>query len=109
VWTLRGKSRVHRLGRLWEEWEKAGVHLVEDGWKTPSGLAVFTDSGTYAPTFLVGSWTDSAGVKHVFLTDGYAATARRCRRPAWLTSSTCTARCRSSRRASSCPETSRGG
>src|SRR5206468_2429610 len=21
VWTLRGKSRVHRLGRLWEEWE----------------------------------------------------------------------------------------
>jgi len=75
VWTLRGKSRVHRLGRLWEEWEKAGVHLVEDGWKTPSGLAVFTDSGTYAPTFLVGSWTDSAGLRHVFLTDGYAATA----------------------------------
>jgi hypothetical protein len=75
VWTLRGKSRVHRLGRLWEEWEKAGVHLVEDGWKTPSGLAVFTDSGTYAPTFLVGGWTDSAGVTHVFLTDGYAATA----------------------------------
>jgi hypothetical protein len=75
VWTLRGKSRVHRLGRLWEEWEKAGVHLVEDGWKAPSGLAVFTDSGTYAPTFLVGSWTDSAGVTHVFLTDGYAATA----------------------------------
>ena len=75
VWTLRGKSRVHRLGRLWEEWEKAGVHLVEDGWKTPSGFAVFTDSGTYAPTFLVGSWTDSVGVRHVFLTDGYAATA----------------------------------
>jgi hypothetical protein len=75
VWTLRGKSRVHRLGRLWEEWEKAGVHLVEDGWQTPSGLAVFTDSGTYAPTFLVGSWTDSAGATHVFLTDGYAATA----------------------------------
>src|SRR5262245_52357034 len=75
VWTLRGKSRVHRLARLWEEWEKEGVHLVEDGWKTPSGLAVFTDSGTYAPTFLVGSWTHSAGATHVFLTDGYAATA----------------------------------
>ena len=74
VWTLRGKSRVHRLGRLWEEWEKAGVHLVEDGWKAPSGLAVFTDSGTYAPTFLVGSWTDG-GATHVFLCDGYAATA----------------------------------
>ena len=74
VWTLRGKSRVHRLGRLWAEWEKAGVHLVEDGWKAPSGLAVFTDSGTYAPTFLVGSWTDG-GATHVFLCDGYAATA----------------------------------
>jgi len=75
VWTLRGKSRVHRLGRLWEEWEKAGVHLVEDGWKVPSGLAVFTDSGTYAPTFLVGSWRDAAQATHVFLCDGYAATA----------------------------------
>jgi hypothetical protein len=75
VWTLRGKSRVHRLGRLWEEWEKAGVHLVEDGWKAPSGLAVFTDSGTYAPTFLVGSWKDAGGATHVFLCDGYAATA----------------------------------
>jgi hypothetical protein len=75
VWTLRGKSRVHRLGKLWEEWEKAGVHLVEDGWKAPSGLAVFTDSGTYAPTFLVGSWNDAAGAPHVFLCDGYAATA----------------------------------
>jgi hypothetical protein len=75
VWTLRGKSRVHRLGRLWEEWEKVGVHLVEDGWKAPSGLAVFTDSGTYAPTFLVGAWKDAAGATHVFLCDGYAATA----------------------------------
>jgi hypothetical protein len=75
VWTLRGRSRIHRLGRLWDEWEKAGVHLVEDGWKAPSGLAVFTDSGTYAPTFLVGSWKDGAGVSHVFLCDGYAATA----------------------------------
>jgi hypothetical protein len=75
VWTLRGKSRVHRLGKLWEEWERVGVHLVDDGWKAPSGLAVFTDSGTYAPTFLVGSWRDAAGATHVFLCDGYAATA----------------------------------
>ena len=75
VWTLRGKSRVHRLGRLWEEWEKLGVHLVEDGWRAPSGLPVFTDSGTYAPTFLVGSWRDDAQAIHVFLCDGYAATA----------------------------------
>jgi hypothetical protein len=75
VWTLRGKSRVARLGKLWEEWRGLGVHLVEDGWKAPSGLEVFTDSGTYAPTFLVGSWKDAAGATHVFLCDGYAATA----------------------------------
>ena len=75
VWTLRGQSRVARLGRLWEEWETLGVHLVEDGWKAPSGLPVFTDSGTYAPIFLVGSWRDDAQALHVFLCDGYAATA----------------------------------
>ncbi len=75
VWTLRGKSRVGRLGKLWEEWQGLGVHLVEDGWKAPSGLPVFTDSGTYAPTFLVGSWKDAAGAAHCFLCDGYAATA----------------------------------
>ena len=75
VWTLRGKSRVGRLGKLWEEWKGLGAHLVEDGWKAPSGIEVFTDSGTYAPTFLVGSWKDGAGKTHVFLCDGYAATA----------------------------------
>jgi hypothetical protein len=66
---------VGRLGKLWEEWKGLGAHLVEDGWKTPSGIEVFTDSGTYAPTFLVGSWKDASGAPHVFLCDGYAATA----------------------------------
>jgi hypothetical protein len=75
VWTLQGKSRVGRLGKLWEEWKALGVHLVPDGWKAPSGIEVFTDSGTYAPTFLVGSWKDPSGATHVFLCDGYAATA----------------------------------
>ncbi len=75
VWTLRGKSRVGRLGKLWDEWKALGAHLVEDGWKSPAGIEVFTDSGTYAPSFLVGSWKDAAGATHVFLCDGYAATA----------------------------------
>lgn len=75
VWTLRGKSRVHRLGQLWEEWKALGVHLVEDGWKAPTGIEVFTDSGSYAPTFLVGTWEDGEGATHLFLCDGYAATA----------------------------------
>lgn len=75
VWTLQGKSRAQRLGHLWEEWKGLGVHLVEDGWVAPSGLPVFTDSGTYAPTCLVRCWEDGSGASHVFLCDGYAATA----------------------------------
>ena len=75
VWTLRGKTRAPRIGKLWAEWEAVGAHLVDDGWKTPAGIAVFTDSGTYAPTFLVKSWQDEAGATHMFLVDGYAATA----------------------------------
>ncbi len=75
VWTLSGKPRQVRLGKLWDEWRALGVHLVEDGWVAPTGIPVFTDSGTYAPTFLVKSWLDKAGERHVFLCDGYAATA----------------------------------
>ena len=74
VWTLRGKSRETRLRPLWNEWTALGVNLVDDEWKTPAGFAVFTDSGTYAPTFLVGSF-QSNGQTHVFLCDGYAASA----------------------------------
>jgi hypothetical protein len=75
VWTLRGRSREKRLSRLWEEWRSLGAHLVEDGWAPPTGVPAFTTSGTYAPTYLVGSWTDDAGAPHVFLCDGYAASA----------------------------------
>lgn len=75
VWTLSGKSRAGRLGGLWAEWKALGAHLVEDGWIAPTGLPVFTDSGTYAPTQMVKCWKDASGEDHVFLCDGYAATA----------------------------------
>jgi hypothetical protein len=75
VWTLAGKSRRKRLSRLWDAWRGLGVHLVEDGWTGPSGVPAFVESGTYAPTYLVGSWTDEGGAPHVFLCDGYAASA----------------------------------
>ena len=75
VWTLGGKSREARLGRLWAEWRELGVHLVEDGWTTPAGAAAFNESGTYAPTYLVGAWKGREGEPHVFLCDGYAASA----------------------------------
>ena len=75
VWTLRGRSRRTRLERLWNEWRDLGVHLVEDGWTAPTGEPVFTESGTYAPAHLVGSWSDDDGATHVFLCDGYAASA----------------------------------
>jgi len=75
VWTLRGKSRIPRIGGLWKEWQDLGVHLVDEGWKLPTGMEVFTDSGTYAPTYKIGTWTDDAGKTHLFLCDGYAASA----------------------------------
>ena len=75
VWTLGGPTREPRIGKLWEEWRSAGAHLVGDGWQLPSGHAAFTDSGTYAPTFLVGPYRDAHGETHLFLTDGYAASA----------------------------------
>src|SRR5437016_844269 len=44
VWTLRGKSRAARLQTLWDEWSEVGAHVIDDGWKAPSGIEVFTDS-----------------------------------------------------------------
>lgn len=76
VWTLRGSSREKRIGTLWDSWRALGVHLVEDGWEVPgSGMGAFTSSGTYAPTYRVGAFTDSEGCPHVLLCDGYAASA----------------------------------
>lgn len=75
VWTLQGKSRLHRIGDIWDQWEKAGVHLVDDTWVLPTGMHPFTDSGTYAPTFAVNTWKDENGAIHLFLVDGYAASA----------------------------------
>lgn len=75
VWTLAGKSREHRIGMLWDEWRALGVHLVEDGWTLPGGGPAFTESGTYAPTYSIGSWTGEGGNRHLFIVDGYAASA----------------------------------
>ncbi|MGA2260864.1 MAG: hypothetical protein ABSH28_05455 [Acidobacteriota bacterium] len=75
VWTLRGKSRAHRIGKIWAEWQALGADLIDDGWELPNGQKAFTDSGTYAPTFRVGTWQDVNGETHLFMVDGYAASA----------------------------------
>lgn len=76
VWTLGGPSREGRLGRLWQTWRELGAHVVEDGWIfPPTGQPVFTESGTYAPTFRVGRFHDEEGRAHLFILDGYAASA----------------------------------
>ncbi len=75
VWTLGGKSRVARIGSLWQTWRDLGIHVVEDGWTLPTGLKAFTDSGTYAPTYGIGTWRDEAGDLHLLFCDGYAASA----------------------------------
>lgn len=76
VWTLAGPSREKRLGSLWDEWRALGVHLIEDGWPLPeTAMGAFTESGTYAPSYRVGTWHDEEGYIHVFIVDGYAASA----------------------------------
>jgi len=76
VWTLGGVSREQRIGTLWEAWRSLGAHLIEDGWEIPgTGLPAFTESGTYAPVFKVGTFEDEEGATHVLICDGYAATA----------------------------------
>ncbi len=75
VWTLRGKSRTHRIGKIWNEWQELGADLIDEGWQLPNGHSAFTDSGTYAPTFRVGAWKDDAGDTHMLIVDGYAASA----------------------------------
>jgi hypothetical protein len=76
VWTLGGSSREARLSELWQEWRQLGVHLVEDDWPMPgTGLGVFTESGTYAPTFRVGPYQGDDGERHLFICDGYSASA----------------------------------
>ncbi|MBE3135426.1 MAG: hypothetical protein IMZ55_18320 [Acidobacteria bacterium] len=75
VWTLGGKSRVPRIGGLWKVWQNEGVHIVEDGWRLPTGFEVFTESGTYAPTYSIGTWKGADGQTHLFFCDGYAASA----------------------------------
>ncbi len=76
VWTLGGDSRAPRLGSLWKAWEDLGAHLIEDGWTIPqTGMPTFTESGTYAPSFRVGPFTDSSGRPHLIIADGYAASA----------------------------------
>ncbi len=75
VWTLRGRNRKGRLGSLWKEYRELGVHLVEDGWILPSGMEAFTESGTYAPVYQVGTWLDEDRKIHMFIVDGYSASA----------------------------------
>jgi hypothetical protein len=75
VWTLGGRSREARIASLWQEWKAAGAHVVEDGWTLPNGMAAFNESGTYAPTYRVGPYRDAEGNTHVFVCDGYAASA----------------------------------
>jgi hypothetical protein len=76
VWTLTGEARRERIEKIWDQWRTAGAHLIDDNWTLPTGIAPFTDSGTYAPTFAVKTWTDDdTDDIHLLVVDGYAASA----------------------------------
>jgi hypothetical protein len=74
VWTLGGPSRAKRISGLWKEWKDVGAHIVDDDFVMPTGIHAFVESGTYTPTFHVGTW-EQEGQTHLFLVDGYAASA----------------------------------
>jgi hypothetical protein len=74
IWTLGGKSREMRISDLWKEWAALGAHVVEDNFPLPTGIPAFNESGTYAPTYHIGPY-EQDGVRHLFLCDGYAASA----------------------------------
>jgi len=75
IWTLQGKTREPRIGNLWKEWQELGVHIIQDDWVMPSGYNAFTDSGTYAPTYMIKTWKDEKNETHLLILDGYAASA----------------------------------
>ncbi len=75
VWTLQGESRKPRIEKIWKEWMDTGAHIVDENWVLPTGFTPFTDSGTYAPSFAVKTWKDQDNETHLFLVDGYAASA----------------------------------
>ncbi len=72
VWTLGGPTRANRIGKLWDEWRALGVNIVPDGWRFPDAGATFSESGTYAPVYRVGTFDNG---ERLFLIDGYAASA----------------------------------
>ncbi|MFH2108367.1 MAG: hypothetical protein ABII93_06845 [Chrysiogenia bacterium] len=74
IWTLGGRSREMRIGDLWKEWTDLGAQIVEEGFPLPTGIPAFTESGTYAPTYHIGPF-EQDGARHLFLCDGYAASA----------------------------------
>ncbi len=75
VWTLSGPAREKRIGKIWEEWKLGGARLVDESWLLPTGFAPFTDAGTYTPSFAVKPWKDDNNDLHLFVVDGYAASA----------------------------------
>ncbi len=100
VWTLGGGARENRIGTLWDEWRRLGVHLVDDGWQMPPASRgdrrpshgdqqriplggdaeagageTFNESGTYAPVWRIGRFDDEEGRPSVFICDGYSASA----------------------------------
>ncbi|MFH2093110.1 MAG: hypothetical protein ABIJ31_12170 [Pseudomonadota bacterium] len=75
VWTLQGERRKPRIEKIWNEWAQEGAHVIDENWTLPTGYKPFMDSGTYAPSFAVKTWTDKHDDIHLFVVDGYSASA----------------------------------
>ena len=75
VWTLAARAARCACGACGTSGGPWASTSSRTAGRCPSGLPAFTDSGTYAPTYLVGTWKDETGAPHLFLCDGYAASA----------------------------------
>ena len=81
--------------------------MVEDGWALPTGIPAFNESGTYAPTYRIGPY-EQDGARHLFLCDGYAASAEAMQAASLAPMLGLDASSAPSPRPSSCPTTASG-
>jgi len=74
-WGLRGESRNHRVSRGEAEYEKLGVHLLNDQDVLMTGHKAVTDSGSMTPFSLVVNTSNEKNPEQIFMIREYGASA----------------------------------
>jgi len=101
VWTLRGKSRQHRIGKIWQEWQTLGVDLIDEGWELRAGTRYSPIRVPTRPRSGLAPGRTAPPRPTSFLWTAMPRRPKPCRRPACARSWISTYRSRSSPRPSS--------